>query len=140
METTRERPADIAVWRLYLLRALYLLIAVGQGSLQFPKIVHPVPGEFWHGVGVSFLAGLALLCLIGLRYPLQMLPLLLYEFTWKTIWLLSVAVPRYLTHNLNADTADNIFDIGLGVVLCPIVIPWDYVYTNYIKRPGDRWK
>jgi hypothetical protein len=39
-----------------------------------------------------------------------------------------------------AGTAKNVFAIGTGVVLCPLVIPWGYVFTNYLRKAGDRWK
>jgi hypothetical protein len=133
--------AAIPTYRLHLLRALYLLIAVGQGSLQWPKLVHhPASWDLWHGVGVCMLAALAALALLGIRYPLQMLPLLLYELAWKSMWMLSVAVPLWLDHRTSAEIAENVFAIGLGVVLCPLVVPWGYVLANYVRRPGDRWK
>ena len=28
----------------------------------------------------------------------------------------------------------------MGVVLFPIVIPWGYVWANYVKAPADRWR
>ena len=43
------------------------------------------------GLAKSILAVLALMSLIGVRYPLQMLPLMLYEIAWKTIWLTLLA-------------------------------------------------
>src|SRR5690349_12738544 len=131
----------IPLWRLYLLRALYLLVAVGQGTLQWPKLVHHSAfWDLWHGVGVCMLAALAALALLGIRYPLQMLPLLLYEFLWKVMWMLSVALPLWLGHRMDPEIAENVFAIGLGVVLCPLVIPWGYVFTHYVKKAGDRWK
>jgi hypothetical protein len=136
-----EATAAVPVYRLYLLRALYLLIAVGQGALQWPKLLHhPASWDLWHGVGVCMLAALAAVSLLGIRYPLQMLPVLVFEFTWKTMWMLSVALPLWLSHSMDADIAENVFAIGLGVVLCPLMIPWGYLYENYFKRPGDRWK
>jgi hypothetical protein len=129
------------VLRLYLLRALYLLLAVGQGSEQLPALIHHAHvWGFWEGVTRSMLAALALLALLGLRYPLQMLSLLFYELAWKSIWMLSIALPLWLAHRVDADTAENVLIIGMGVILCPIVIPWTYVFANYVKRPGDRWK
>ena len=37
------------------------------------------------GVIPSLLGGVWLQAFIGLKYPLQMLPLLVFEFAWKTI-------------------------------------------------------
>jgi hypothetical protein len=83
---------EVSTFRLYLLRAGYLLIAVGQGSLIWPAIFDPArTWELMHGVVVCMLGAMAALALLGIRYPLQMLPLLFWELTWKTIWLLRVA-------------------------------------------------
>jgi hypothetical protein len=32
-----------------------------------------------------------------------------------------------------------IFDTSLGIVLL-FVIPWRYVYANYVAQPGDPWQ
>jgi hypothetical protein len=77
---------------------------------------------------------------LGIRYPLQMLPMLLFELLWKAIWLLAVALPLWSAHHLDPDTMDTVNACLMGVVLCLIVIPWPYVLANYAKKPGDRWK
>ena len=132
---------NVSLFRLYVLRALYLLIAVGQGTMQWPEIVHH--SSKWglgQGALICMLGALAALCLLGLRYPLQMLPLLIFEFTWKVFWMLSAGLPAWLSHQVDAGMADYLFSIGLGVILCPIVIPWRYVFENYVVKPGDRWR
>ncbi len=130
---------EVSLLRLYLLRALYLLIAVGLGLDIWPQIIHhPVPWPFWHGVGCSLLAAVSALAILGLRYPLQMLPLLFFEIVWKVIWLTAIAVPLGLAHQIDADTMETV-KACLMVVIVPIVIPWRYVLANYLKRPGDRW-
>jgi hypothetical protein len=37
---------------------------------------------------------MSLLALLGLRYPVQLLPLLVFESAWMLIWLAAVAVPH----------------------------------------------
>ena len=136
-----DPPVTVPTWRLYLLRALYLLIALGQGALQWPKLFHHSPTwDLWHGVGVCMLAALAAVSLLGVRYPLQMLPLMLFELAWKSFWMLSVALPLWLDHKLEGDIAESLPSIGIGVVLCPLVIPWGYVFAHYLKKPADRWR
>ena len=89
---------------------------------------------------MSFLGALTLLSLLGVRYPVRMIPLLIFEFTWKLIWTLAVWLPLWLGHRVDPDTADNFFSIFLGVILVPLVLPWGYVWKNYVTAPADRWK
>lgn len=139
--TGEKKSADggVPIWRLYLLRAVYLLIAVGLGSMIWPLIIHhDKPWDLVKGEEMSLLGALSALCLLGLHYPLQMLPLLLFEITWKLIWLILIAVPLALAYKIDADTMDNVFAC-LMVVIVIIVVPWDYVFDNYVKKAGDRW-
>ena len=132
---------ELPLYRLYLVRALFLLIALGQGSQTWPAIIHHTkPWDFWHGIGMCFLGALTALCILGVKYPVRMLPLLFFEFAWKLLWTLAVWLPLQLTHNVDADTADNAFSIFVGVVLVPLVLPWGYVWKNYVAAPGDRWR
>lgn len=133
--------SDVSLIRLYLLRALYLLIAVGEGMQIWPAILHHAkPWDFWHGVGTSFLGALTALSLLGLRYPVKMLPLLMLEFAWKLLWMLAVWLPLWLGHKVDAVTADNEFAILMGVVLVPLVVPWGYIWKAYVVAPADRWR
>lgn len=131
---------EVSTFRLYLMRGLYLLIAVGLGSMIWPGIIHHAkPWGHMQGVANALLAALSALALVGVRYPLQMLPLLLFELLWKAIWLVAVAVPLWSANQLDPDTRETVTACLMGIVLCPLVIPWGYVLTNYLRRPGDRW-
>lgn len=136
------RPApELSLLRLYTLRAMYLLIGVAQGSQTWPAIVHHTkPWDMWHGVGMSFLGALTALSLLGVRYPVRMLPLLIFELAWKLLWVVAIWLPLWLGHRVDADNADVFLSIFLGVVLVPIVLPWGYVWKKYVTAPGDRWK
>ncbi|HWA91489.1 MAG TPA: hypothetical protein VG889_15740 [Rhizomicrobium sp.] len=129
----------VSLFRLYALRALYLLIAVGQGAIQFPLLIHHAPWSMMSGVAHAMLAALALLALLGVRYPLQMLPLMLFELAWKTIWLAAIALPLWLAHRMDADTMETA-QACLPVVIVPFVLPWSYLLANYVRKPGDRWR
>jgi hypothetical protein len=132
---------ELPLYRLYVLRASYLLIGVWQGLRTWPAILHhPLPWDFWHGVGVSFLGALTLLCLLGVRYPVKMMPLLVFELTWKLIWVLAAWLPLYLGHALDADTARSFSGIFAGVVVVPLLLPWGYLWKTFVTAPGDRWR
>ena len=132
--------SEVSTFRLYLMRAMYLLIFVGLGSEIWPIIIHHAkPWDLMHGVACSLLAALSAMMALGIRYPLQILPMLLFELLWKAIWLLAVGLPLWSAHQLDPDTMDTFKACLMGVVLCLIVIPWPYVLANYLKKTGDRW-
>lgn len=131
---------NISTLRLYLLRAMYLLIAVGLIVTVWPSIVSPpdwIAGR--SSVIRAMLAALALMCLLGLRYPLQMLPLLLFELSWKSLWVIASAVPMWLGPGLDDYASETLFACLIGVVLVPIAIPWGYVVRRYVRAPGTPW-
>jgi hypothetical protein len=135
---TNSIEGDVSVARLYVLRATYLLLVVGLGALIGPPLIDHAPMA--RGVIPSLLGGVALLAFIGLKYPLQMLPLLMFEFAWKTIWLLAFGVPQWSAGQMPATFTEDFQNIAVGVILMPIVIPWGYVWRHYVKAPGNRWR
>lgn len=131
--------SEVSLWRLYLLRAGYLLIAVGMGMQMGSAYLEPhKPWTLTHGVMNAMLLALVLLSILGLCYPLKMLPLLFWEMTWKSIWLLTVALPVWLNHTIDADTGQTTFAC-LMVAIFYVIVPWDYIFANFAKAPGDRW-
>jgi len=132
---------DVSTLRLYLLRGAYLLLIVGLGATIWPLLLSPPPDlEHMRGVVWSLLAAVSILAVLGLRYPLQMLPLLLFELVWKSVWMLAIWLPRWSAGTLNAAMDGTFVDCAVGLVLFPFLIPWGYVWAHYVRRPGDRWR
>jgi hypothetical protein len=131
----------IRPFQLHLLRAMYLLIAVGLGLSIWPQILFPTSAVADpHSVIRAILAAFSLLALLGLRYPLQMIPILIFELVWKTFWVLVSAVPMWLNGGLDEYASGILFACMMGIVLTPIVIPWKYVFQHYVKAAGYSWR
>ena len=129
---------EVSLVRLYVLRATYLLLVVGLGAMMVPALItHEAMAR---GVIPSLLGAVWLLAFIGLRYPLQMLPLLMFEFAWKTIWLFDYGLPQWSAGHTPPTFAEDFQAIAMGVILMPIVIPWGYVWRHYVKAPANRWR
>jgi hypothetical protein len=129
---------EVSLARIYVLRATYLLLVIGLGGMIVPEVVsHPVISR---GVIPSLLGAVWVLAFVGLKYPLEMLPLLMFEFAWKSIWMLAYGLPQWWASELPATFAEDSFNIGVGVILMPLVIPWGYVYRHYVKQSGARWR
>lgn len=132
---------ELSATRLNVLRATYLLIVVGMGAQIWPLFLHSQLGvEHMRGVVRAVFAGLTLVAVLGVRYPLKMLPLLFFELVWKTVWVLSFGLPLWLAGRLDADTTDTMRACLVSLVLFPLAIPWGYVWRHYVTAPGDPWR
>jgi len=129
--------SEVSLFRLYVLRAMYLVLVIGLGGMIVPEIVsHPLASR---GVIASLLGAVWLLAFLGLRYPLEMLPLLMFELAWKLIWMIAYGLPQYSAGVRPPTFAEDSFNIVFGVVLL-LVIPWGYAWRHFVKRPGTRWR
>ena len=131
---------EVSAFRLTLMRVGYLILFGGLAYTEWPGLIHHEGWTFTRGIASSLLAALSLLAGLGIRYPLQMLPVLLFELAWKAIWLIAIALPLWLAHDVNPGTQrQTIICLVAVFVVCPILIPWPYLFANYVMKPGDRW-
>lgn len=131
---------DVSTIRLYGLRAMYLFIAVGLALTIWPAFLRSQAGvQHMAGVVQSVLVAVSLLAALGVRYPLKMLPLLLFELLWKTLWIVGIGLPAWWDGRMDAAHAETMFANVMGLVLIPLAIPWGYVFATYVSAPGDRW-
>jgi hypothetical protein len=138
--SSRPVATEISLLRLYTLRVAYLIIAVGLGVFVWPSVIRHTNGfAIAHGAQAAMLAGLGAIAALGLRYPLQMLPLLLFEVAWKGIYLLAFAYPMWSARQITPAMAEDVKAVSMVVILLPL-IPWRYVFTHYVGKRGDRWK
>ena len=68
-----------------------------------------------------------------------MLPVLLFEFLWKVIWVVAFALRMWLHQGLDQYATETLFACLMGIVLVPIAVPWGYVFRHYVAAKGDRW-
>jgi hypothetical protein len=131
---------EVALWRLYTLRLCYLILAGGLGTFVWPIVIHHATDfAITEGVRFSLLAGLGLTAALGLRYPVQMIPLLLFELTWKAVYIIFFALPLWSAHQITDAVAEDIKAIAMVVIFLPL-IPWGHVFRHYAMQRGDRWK
>jgi hypothetical protein len=84
---------EVSLFRLYVLRAMYLVLVVGLGAMIVPELPnHELTSR---GVIASLLGAVWLLAFLGIRYPLEILPRLMFELAWKAIWMLGYGLPQW---------------------------------------------
>ena len=84
------------------------------------------------------LTAMSLLALLGLRYPLGMVPILIFEVLWKLMWLALVALPHVIANDVDAAMSETLFSVSF-VVLIIAVTPWDYVVNQFVVKRGEPW-
>src|SRR5215469_7652390 len=100
---------EVSLFRLYILRVFYLVMAVGLGVTIWPVVIHHTNDlTATKGPQLALLAGLGAMAALGLRYPVQMLPLLLFELVWKAIYLVAFALPLWSAHQITPAVAEDI--------------------------------
>lgn len=133
--------SELSTLRLTLLRGMYLLMAAGLFIVIWPSILAPAsPVADVHTVVRALLGALSLLFLLGVRYPIAMLPIMFFELLWKVVWSIAFALPMWLGPGLDAFAAATLIEVAVGLVLVPLVLPWGYLVRHYVRAPATPWR
>ena len=123
------RPINIYGMRfVYILMATLLAIDVWGQILTRDQQWNPSDAMNW-----SIWAAFTLFAAIGIFRTVEMIPILLIEITYKTIWLILVALPLFLDGDLSEHTTDGMITPFAMVILPIAVIPWGYVLKRYFS-------
>jgi len=125
--------SPLSVRRVKAMRAGYGFVGVGLVVAKWPSLLHAHSAEQMEAVSLSMLTAMSVLMLLGLRYPLQMLPILLFEAGWKLTWFAAVWLPGALAGDLDPLTRELAVKNALVVVVL-LVIPWRYVWNHRLTR------
>jgi hypothetical protein len=126
--------------RLNIMRVGYAFMGVGLAIVKWPILVQDAAAlPVFQGVVACLLTAMSLLAFLGLRYPVRMLSILLFEVIWKVIWVAAVAVPHLAADDIDAATREVLVNCSFVVIIIA-VIPWRHVWTRYVRAPGDVWR
>jgi hypothetical protein len=81
------------------------------------------------------LTAISLLGFLGLRYPVKLLLVLLFESAWKLLWLSLVALPKAMNGSLDVGGADTLVSCSLVVVILAVT-PWRCLWQRYGRATG----
>ena len=132
--------SEVSLTRLYVIRIVYILFFVPGTIIVWRALFLQEPSA--RGVFSSMLAAMFFLSFLVIRHPLQMLPILILEMVWKIVWLAFFGLPQWLAGLAlpGSQLSRDLVGVGGGAILFGLLIPWGYVWRNYVKAPGDRWR
>jgi hypothetical protein len=131
--------AQLSTRRLNIMRFGYAFMGVGLVIVKWPLLLHAPSLPVMEGVVTCLLTAMSLLAFLGLRYPVGMLPILLFEVSWKLIWIGTVGIPHLVSGDMDAAAREVLFNCSFVVVIIA-VIPWRYAWRRYVRTPGDAWR
>jgi hypothetical protein len=132
--------SSLPTYRVNIMRGGYAMMAIGLAIIKWPIILGDVGSRpVYEGVVAALLTAMSLLAFLGLRYPVRLLPLLIFETAWKLIWLAAVGIPHLVAGDLSSTMSSVLLNCSLVVVIIAVT-PWDYVWKQYVRSPGDPWR
>ena len=121
------------------MRVGYLIMGVGLAVTKWPSLFNrDKPWPLYEGTTTYMLVAMGLLALLGLRHPVKLLPILVFESAWKVMWLVAVARPLWTADQMDRETSD-VASACLWVAIVIAVTPWRYVFVQYLTAHGDPW-
>jgi hypothetical protein len=131
---------ELPLWRLHAMRVGYAVMGVGLAVVKWPLVInYDQSFPLYEGIVAVLLTAMSLLAFLGLRYPVRLLPILIFESLWKVIWLGVVALPAVAAGHVDTAMSKVIVNSSLVVIILAVV-PWGYVWRHYVAAKGDRWR
>ena len=142
--TTTAHPAstgrpELSMFRINLMRGGYALMAIGLPLVKWPLLGQAASLPVYEGVTLALLVAMSFLAMLGLRYPVKMLPILLFETVWKVLWLGVVALPHLIADDMSEAMTKILVSFFPEVVIIAVT-PWRYVWRTFVKARGEAWR
>ena len=129
---------EVSLVRMYVIRVACLASALALAVDNISDWIWPDPMA--RGMITAILGGLCVMVAIGIRYPLKMVPIFLFEFVWKMIWLLRFGLPQWMAGGGSPRLSEDMVSIGLFPIIVGLIIPWGFVWRHYVIAPSERWR
>lgn len=118
---------------LFLLRLLFTLMFLFLTYEAWDYIFHHRgPWDITKAAAWCMWGSYSAISFIGIRHPLKMLPIVLFEIVYKTAWLCIVAYPLWRQGELAGTPAEGMARVYIWVVFPVAAMPWRYFIQVYI--------
>lgn len=119
--------------KIYVLKLFFTLMFFMAGKDAWTKILQH-EGAWQPEVAVAWCAIAAYTTLsgIGIFHTLRMLPIMLFMFFYKGLWLIIVAFPLWNNNQLAGSIYEEWTFTFLILIIPFLFTPWGYVFNHYI--------
>lgn len=123
----------VAPINIYAMRLFFGLMFVFVGMDSWKVILnHAGPWDPLHAVTFCVFATYSTLSFFGIIHTLRMLPIMIFMIFYKTLWLIIVAYPLWITNRLAGSDAEGMAMVFIWVAIPMCFMPWRHVFRNYV--------
>ncbi|WP_411030155.1 hypothetical protein [Spongiimicrobium sp. 3-5] len=123
------------IWpiKVYVLKLFFLLMFLFAAKDAWTELITH-EGEWNPEIAIAWCAIAAYTTLsgLGIFHTLKMLPIMLFMFLYKGLWLLFVAYPLWKNEKLVGSEAEDWVQIFMLIIIPVIFTPWKYVFKTYV--------
>jgi len=122
------RPINIYVLRVYFALMFFLM-----GFTAWKEILsHAGKWNSIEAVTWSVWVAYASISFIGIYNTLKMLPIAVFMVFYKSIWLIVIAYPLWVSNTLKSSEPEELANIFIWALIVIPFIPWKYFFNNFI--------
>jgi hypothetical protein len=126
---------SLSKFRLNLMRAIYGLTFLSLGSQIWPMIFSPDELlQPFNGIVYSFWAAYSALMILGVWHPLKMIPLILLQLFYKSVWMIGVAYPLWAAGQFEPENSELFRSFSIAIIIDLLVIPWSYLIKKHFRK------
>lgn len=123
----------------YIMRIFFLLMFAFVGFDSWRAIFnHHGPWQPISAVAICVWASYSGLSLLGVFHTLKMLPIMLFMICYKTLWLIVVACPLWITGRLAGSDAEEMAHVFIWVIIPILGMPWGYVARTFVWKSNKK--
>lgn len=122
------RPIQVYVMKLFF--ALMFLVAAKDAWTKL--LTHEGNWDVEVAVAWCAIAAYTTLSGLGIFHTLRMMPIMIFMFFYKGLWLLIVAYPLWSTNQLAGTPAGDWASIFIMIVVPMLFTPWKYVFNTLV--------
>jgi hypothetical protein len=123
------------VWpvKIYILKLFFALMFLFVAKDAWTVLITH-KGDWNPEIAVAWcaMAAYSTLSILGVFHTLKMLPIMLFMFMYKGLWLLFVAYPLWTEDRLAGSEASGWAQVFIIVLIPVLFTPWNYVFKTYI--------
>jgi len=116
------------------LKIMYILTIILAGGIGLMMLISPSftmalfsqPAQdlYIYGVAAAIWTAFGLLAILGLRDPIKYMPILLFQFIYKLIWVFAVFLPNIIVGGVRFDTITSLLVFILFIVGDFLTLPF----------------